>query len=222
MPRLAEGLLIAIDGIDGAGKTTQCNMLAQWLNSQGYKAVVIKEPSEKGKYAEQIKIRKQHHRISNFLESPEIELRLFVEDRRENVEKRIKPNLEKKRIVIMDRYYFSTIAYQSVLGIDKNRIIKMNEEFAPIPDLTIIIDVPPVVGVKRINGRGDTCDSFEKKDYLEKVREVFLQMKGYPNLFFIEGNNLRDSEEVFQGIKSLTEASLKKKLKNEQEIVVIG
>jgi dTMP kinase len=220
MPGLAKGLLIAIDGIDGAGKTTQCNMLAQWLNSEGYKAIVIKEPSEKGKYSEQIKIRKQHHRISNFLESPETELYLFVEDRKENVEKRIKPNLEKKRIVIMDRYYFSTIAYQSVLGIDKRRILKMNEDFAPIPDLTIIIDVPPVIGVKRINGRGDSCDSFEKKEYLEKVREVFLQMKGYPNLFFIEGNNLRDSEQVFQEIKTLTEEALKKKLKTEREIIV--
>ena len=67
MPRLAEGILIAIDGIDGAGKTTQCNLLRDWFNSQGYKAHVIKEPSKNGKYSKQIKIRSQHKRIFDFL-----------------------------------------------------------------------------------------------------------------------------------------------------------
>jgi len=220
MPSLAEGILIAIEGIDGAGKTTQCNLLKEWLNSQGYKAVVIKEPSKNGKYSEQIRIRSQHHRIFDFSNDPEAELKLFIEDRKENVEKRIKPNLEKNKIVIMDRYYFSTIAYQGVLGIDREYIKKINEAFAPIPDITIILDIPPEIGIKRINGRGDTCNSFEKRDYLEKVRDIFLQMKNYPNFYIIEGNNLRSDSQVFKEIQSLVEPVLKKKSNLEREIVV--
>ncbi len=219
MPQLAEGILIAIDGIDGAGKTTQCNLLKEWLNSQGFCAFVIKEPSKNSKYSKQIKIRSQHHRIFDFSNSPEAELNLFIEDRRENVKKNIKPKLEKNKIIIMDRYYFSTIAYQSVLGIDPEKIRKINEEFAPIPDLTIIIDVPPKVGIQRINGRGDTCNSFEKKEYLEKVREVFLQMKEYQNIHFIEGNTHRPIQQVFNDITELVEPVIKKKLEVKRELV---
>ncbi|HEC92006.1 MAG TPA: dTMP kinase [Candidatus Atribacteria bacterium] len=220
MPQLAKGILIAIDGIDGAGKTTQCNMLKEWLNSQGYRAVIVKEPSKDSRYAKQIRIRSLHHRIFDFHNTPEAELKLFIEDRKENVEKKIKPNLEKNKIVIMDRYYFSTIAYQSVLGIDPEFIRIMNESFAPIPDLTIILDVTPDVGIKRINKRGDTCNSFEKRDYLEKVRKVFLQMRGYPNLHFVDGNNSRRSSEVFQDIKKLVESVIKKKLESEGKLVI--
>ncbi len=219
MPRLAEGMLIAIDGIDGAGKTTQCNLLANWLKSEGYSVVVVKEPSKDGKYAKEIRMRSKH-RIFDQSNTPEDELKLFVEDRRENVEKRIKPNLKENKIVIMDRYYFSTIAYQSALGLDPDNIKKINEEFAPIPDITLIIDVTPGVGIERINGRGDKCNSFEKREYLEKVKEAFLQMKNYPNIHFIEGDSNKTVQEVFQKIKGTLEPVIKKKLNDERELVV--
>lgn len=209
MPRLAEGMLIAIDGIDGAGKTTQCNLLANWLKSEGYSVVVVKEPSKDGKYAKEIRMRSKH-RLFDQSNTPEDELKLFVEDRRENVEKRINPNLNENRIVIMDRYYFSTIAYQSALGLDPNHIKKINEEFAPIPDITLIIDVTPGVGIERINGRGDSCNSFEKHEYLEKVRENFLQMKDFSNIHFVNGDSQRNAEQVFQSIKKLVEPLIKK------------
>lgn len=216
MPQLTEGILIAIEGIDGAGKTTQCNLLKEWLNSQGFNASIVKEPSN-GKYGKQIRIRSQHKRIFN---SAEVELDLFVKDRKENVEKRIKPRLESNKIVIMDRYYFSTIAYQSVLGNSQEYIKRINEEFAPIPDITIIIDVIPQVGIKRINGRGDSCDSFEKQDYLEEVRGAFLKMKDYDNVYVIDGNNYRSAEQVFQDIKKLVEPIIKKKSDIKREMVV--
>lgn len=219
MPCLTEGILIAIEGIDGAGKTTQCNLLRDWLNSQGFHAFVLKEPSD-SEYGKKIRIRSQHHRISDFLGGPEIELKWFIEDRRENVRKRIKPKIDNNKIVIMDRYYFSTIAYQSVLGIDPENIKKINEEFAPPPDITIIIDITPKVGIKRINGRGDKCDSFEKQDYLEKVRLAFLEMKKYPNIFIIKGDEERTLLQVFQKIKELVEPIIKKKLDTKGELIV--
>lgn len=220
MPRLAEGLLIAIDGIDGAGKTTQCNLLNDWLISEGFSSIIIKEPSKDGKYAKEIRKRSKNRFFDQLKYTPEYELNLFIEDRKENVEKKIQPNLEDNNIVIMDRYYFSTIAYQSALGLDQNYIKKLNEEFAPIPDITIIIDVTPQVGIKRINGRGDTCNSFEKKEYLEKVRKIFLQMKDYPNIHFIEGDHHKTAQDVFQLIKNIVEPELKKKSSVKRELLV--
>lgn len=219
MPSLTKGILIAVDGIDGAGKTTQCNLLHDWLISQGYQSAVIKEPSKDGKYAEEIR-RRSTNRVFDDNITPEYELNLFIEDRKENVEKKIKPYLDQKKIVIMDRYYFSTIAYQSALGLDPEYIRELNEEFAPIPDISIIINVPPKIGIKRINGRGDKCNSFEKEEYLEKVRKIFLQMKDYPNIHFIEGDSHKSEQEVFEAIRGLVEPEIKKKLNIKREVVV--
>jgi len=216
MSQLKEGILIAIEGIDGAGKTTQCKFLRDWLNSQGLNSAVIKEPTD-GKYGKQIRIRSKHQRL---FDSAESELDLFIKDRKENVTERIKPRLKDNKIVIMDRYYFSTIAYQSVLGIDSKYIKKINEEFAPIPDLTIIIDVMPDVGIKRIGIRGDECDSFEKEDYLVEVRNAFLKMMEYPNVSIVDGNSFRSSQQVFKDIQKIVEPVIKKKLKVEGEILV--
>lgn len=220
MPHLAKGLLIAIDGIDGAGKTTQCNLLNDWLISEGFSSIIVKEPSKDGKYAKEIRKRSENRIFNQQKYTPEYELNLFTEDRKENVKKKILPNLKDNNIVIMDRYYFSTIAYQSALGLDANYIKKINEEFAPIPDITIIIDVTPQVGIRRINGRGDTCNSFEKKDYLEKVRKNFLQMREYPNVHFIEGDHHKSAEDVFQIIKKIVEEEIKKNLLNKGELLV--
>ncbi|MBU0496703.1 MAG: dTMP kinase [Candidatus Thermoplasmatota archaeon] len=201
-------MLIAIEGIDGGGKTTQCNLLKDWLISQGFNAITVKEPSN-GKYGQQIRLKSKYTRD---FDSAESELDLFVRDRKENVKKHIRPGLEKDDIIIMDRYYFSTIAYQSVLGIGAERIKKINEEFAPKPNLTIIIDVKPNIGIKRITGRGDSCDSFEDQSYLEKVREVFLSMINYENVEIVDGNSYRSSKDVFQDIKNIVEPIIKKKL----------
>ncbi|MCK5260720.1 MAG: dTMP kinase [Thermoplasmatales archaeon] len=219
MSEVVGGLLIAIDGIDGAGKTTQCNLLEDWLKNEGFSVIVVKEPSKDGKYAKEI-CRRSKIRVFNHKKTPEYELMLFVEDRKENVQKRIAPNLEKNKIVIMDRYYFSTIAYQSALGLDADYIKKQNEDFAPIPDITLIIDVSPNVGIERINGRGDSCNSFEKHEYLETVREKFLQMEVFPNIHFVDGDSQRNANQVFQSIKKLVEPLLKKKLDSKRELFV--
>jgi dTMP kinase len=76
--------------------------------------------------------------------------------------------------VILDRYYWSTAAYQGARGADVNKIIADNEIHAPIPDLILLLDLPPNIGVQRICGRGDTPNEFEKYDSLMRVREIFL------------------------------------------------
>ena len=220
MLRVDSGLLIAIDGIDGAGKTTQCRLLQDYFTSQGHPTVVFKEPTKDGKYAKEIKAR-SINRVFNEERTPEYELNLFIEDRRENVQKNILPALKDNKIVIIDRYYFSTIAYQSALGIDAKKIKNKNEEFAPIPDATIIIDVPPHVGINRINKRGDKCNSFEKSEYLEKVRDIFLNMEKekYPNFYIVDGDGESTTHQVLERTLSILEPIIQKKTLKNKEVV---
>ena len=114
------GVLIAIEGIDGAGKTTLARNLKKWLESRGYRVEVIKEPGDSvwGQ-----KIRESYDRELDARE----ELELFLKDREENVRRKILPALKKGTIVIMDRYYYSTMTYQGARGIDVEEIRKRNE-----------------------------------------------------------------------------------------------
>ena len=170
---LRKGLLIAIEGIDGAGKTTQANMLYERLKKKGFCVVLSKEPTDSiyGK-----KIKKLAQKGRDQLTSDE-EYRLFINDRRIHVENLIKPALEENSIVILDRYYFSTIAYQGVLGLDTDKIKAENESFAPIPEFVFIIETPPRLVIRRIQkGRGEEPNLFEKEEYLTKVDKVFKSL----------------------------------------------
>ena len=180
---LNRGILIAIEGIDGAGKTTQTRLLADALLKDGFSVVSLKEPTE-GRWG--IKIRNLASNGRNL--DPKEEMMLFLEDRKEDVEENIKPSLAEKKIVIMDRYYLSNIAYQGALGLDTSEIRQMNERFAPIPDLVVILDVAPSIGQSRlVNGRKEKPNHFENEEYLEKVREQFLKMQHHKNVQVIDG-----------------------------------
>lgn len=145
MHELRRGVLIAIEGIDGAGKTTQTEILANKLAKEGFPVVTLKEPTD-GKWGQMIRKLAQNGRNL----SPEEESRLFLKDRNEDVERNIRPALLQKRIVIMDRYYHSNIAYQGALGVDVDEIRQANEHFAPVPDVVIILDVAPSIGRSRL------------------------------------------------------------------------
>jgi len=120
---------------------------------------------------------------------PEEESRLFLEDRNEDVERNIRPALLHKKIVIMDRYYHSNIAYQGALGVDVDEIRQANEHFAPVPDVVIILDVAPSIGRSRlVNNRGEEPNHFEKEEYLEKVRKQFQRMECQKNVQRIDGS----------------------------------
>ena len=110
--------------------------------------------------------------------TPERELELFVKDRRENVERNLEPALRAGKVVVLDRYYFSTVAYQGAKGLDPVRIRRLNERFAPRPDLVFILDLDPEAGLARIAGRGRRDELFEREDYLARVREIFRSFRG--------------------------------------------
>ena len=183
--KIRHGLLIVLEGIDGSGKTTQARSLLRRLRSRGWEAVFFREPS-RGKWGREIK--RKAARADSL--TPPDELALFVKDRRENVEKNLKPALRKGKVVVLDRYYFSTIAYQGAKGIDPRRIRRMNEAFAVKPDLVIILDIAAGEGLARLAGRKTRDELFEREDYLARVAKIFKNFRG-PGILHLDGRGDR-------------------------------
>lgn len=171
--RLKKGFLLVFEGIDGSGKSTQARRLVRRLRGLGYGVVLLREPT-RGKWGRTIK---SLARMDGSL-TPEQELNLFVKDRRENVKKNISPALAAKKIVVLDRYYFSTVAYQGAKGIDPARIRRLNESFAVKPDLVFILDITADRGLHRIQGRKRKDLLFEREAYLARVRDIFNGFQG--------------------------------------------
>jgi dTMP kinase len=200
-----KGCLVNIEGIDGAGKTTQLRLLRDWLRKSGIDAVILKEPTE-GVYGRQIRQSAAAHEQV----SPAEEMRLFMLDRREDVRQNILPALEAGKLVVMDRYYQSNMAYQGARGLDPWKIGTENEQFSPVPDLVIVLDIDPALGLSRItNSRKTALDSFEKEDYLRQVRDIFLAIGRKPNGVIIDAS--QPPEKVHEAIvKAIKQICLQK------------
>ena len=119
--------------------------------------------------------------------TPEEELALFLDDRREHVAQVIAPALAKGQVVLTDRYYYSTAAYQGAAGHDPQKIIAANELFAPVPDMVIMLEAPVSLGVHRVQKlRGESLNDFEQEGALARVAEIFAGLTG-ANIRRIDG-----------------------------------
>ena len=163
------GLLIAVEGIDGAGKTTLAHALADRFRAAGYLVNYGKEPTA-GTWGQILRASAANGRLS-----PAEELHYLVMDRQEHVASVIAPTLAEGGVVILDRYYPSTAAYQGAAGLDVDWLLQQNA-FAPVPDVVLLLDVDPEEGLRRIYARGDTPNHFETPDALARAREIFLNM----------------------------------------------
>lgn len=173
--KLDRGYLVVFEGIDGTGKSTHCRLLGDYLQGRGVAAICLSEPTQ-GVWGK--KIRKILVEGRNGI-TPEEELVLFINDRKEDVELNIKPALEQKKVVLIDRYYYSTAAYQGALGLDPHRICRDNEVFAPKPDLVFMFEVSPEQCLDRIKAnRTDGPNTFEQLDYLKTVQGIFNLFSG--------------------------------------------
>jgi dTMP kinase len=185
---MRKGLLVVFEGIDGTGKSTQARGLVRRLRARGLGAGYFREPT-RGRWGREIK---RLARIAGSL-TPEEELELFLRDRREDVERNLLPALAEGLIVVLDRYYFSTIAYQGAKGLDPERIRRLNERFVPKPDLVFILDLSAARGLGRIQGRRTQDFLFEKERYLRRVRLIF---NGFRGRRFVRLDAARDRREL--------------------------
>ncbi|MCY0873813.1 MAG: dTMP kinase [Acidianus infernus] len=185
-------MLIAIEGIDGSGKTTLAKELKKWLENEKKKKVLLTaEP-----FTEEISKLIQEEGWKD----PVTLTLLFSADRGIHVNWIMKQN--QYNIIITDRYYYSTIAYQSAMGIDKNWIIEVNK-FFPKPELTLLLDIPAEIAITRIK-KDDKFNFKEKLSLLQKVRENYLEIAKNENSIKII-NSTKTFEEVLSEAKNYVE-----------------
>jgi dTMP kinase len=194
------GLFIVLEGIDGTGKSTQARRLGEWFVSRGREVVISREPTD-GPWGKKLRESAATGRLS-----PQDELQYFLNDRRQHVEEKISPALAAGKVVILDRYYFSTMAYQGARGFDPAEIRRMNEEFAPVPDLLLILDLDVDTAHDRIGHRGDSTNEFEKHESLTRCREIFLSLGNEPFARMIDSRGSLD--EVSARIREVVEDCL--------------
>ena len=163
-------MFIVFEGIDGTGKSPQVSLLAEALRAQGHEVITSKEPTD-GPHGKRLRDSAETGRLS-----PQEELDLFHLDRKEHVENLISPALARGASVILDRYYFSTMAYQGLRGFDPAEIRRTNEEFAPLPDHVFILEVPIDIALSRIGIRDGEANEFEQRGALEGCHEIFSQL----------------------------------------------
>jgi dTMP kinase len=197
---LKRGFLIVFEGIDGTGKSTQCELLAKSLTERDMPNIALAEPT-RGTWGAKIRRLLSEGRQGI---SPQEELSWFVNDRKEDIELNIMPALQDNKVVLMDRYYFSTAAYQGALGLDPEQIRLENETFAPIPDRVLIFLTSPETCLERIESSRDQKSAFEKLDYLQIVQKIFKSFEG-PNIRFIDsvGSVPEVQEKVLSAIEDL-------------------
>jgi dTMP kinase len=177
------GRFICLEGLDGCGKTTQAKLLVSRLK-ESHNAVYTAEPST--------------GRIGSFLKeycletltrhSSVVEALLFAADRFEHVQNEIMPALSLGKLVISDRYIYSSLAYQGAAGLDLDWIRKINEH-ALSPDLAVFIDVEPFTVIKRLKPNRSVMEDLETQ---RKVREIYLRFVGSKELIRIDGNSSKE------------------------------
>lgn len=178
-----DGLFIAFEGGDGAGKSTQVRLLAQALRARGRTVTVTRQPggTELGAAIRDLVLHGDHV-------SPRAEALLFAADKAHHVDQLVRPALERGEVVLTDRYTDSSVAYQGAgrdLGAAEVHDLQMWAVHGLVPDLTVIVDITAAEGRRR---RGDTHDRLESEAdaFHESIRQHFLTMAAeHPNRYLV-------------------------------------
>ena len=208
-----KGIFITFEGIDGSGKTTQIELLNGFLKQSGFDVVLTREP---GGTDIGDKIRKILLDSKNIQMSYRAETLLFLASRAELVSKVIQPSLNQGKIIICDRFFDSTIAYQGIarqLGAEKILDMSLWATENIIPDLTFLLSIDVWECENRIKNGKKKKDRIEKEeiDFKSKIQEGYIQLAGKNKERFIIVDGCLDIESVFTVVKSNTLRVLKSK-----------
>jgi len=166
------GKLIVFEGIDGCGKSTQLTRAAVALRARGIDPVVTREPTD-GPWGRKIRAMAQ----SGEAVSPETELEWFFEDRRDHMREVVRPALAVGCVVLSDRSYISTVAYQGARGLDAAKILADSEAEFEKPDLVLLFELTPEAGLARVAARGGKSEPvFENQPFQERVANEFAAL----------------------------------------------
>ena len=200
-------MFITFEGIEGSGKSSLIAQLKKYFKSSKLEAFFSKEPggTDLGKEIRKTLLNPKY----SF--DPTSELLLLLADRAEHVQKIIRPNLQKNKLIFCDRYLDSTLAYQgSGRNLDKKIIREMFKALDfPIPDLTILLDVPVQIGLSRARKR-NKLDRFEKEDlnFHENVRRSYLDLAKNDSARIVLFDSSISEEELFKKAVNLIKSRI--------------
>jgi len=194
-----KGFFVCIEGLDKSGKTTQSVLLVEALCKNGFDAVYTTEPSdgEIGSFIRKYVLQRKD-RVPTVVEAL-----LFAADRADHVENGVKPMLEKGKVVVSDRYVYSSLAYQGAAGLSLDWIKKINNQ-ALKPDLAIYIDVPVEALMQRYQSEKSVMEKLETQ---RKVGEIYQKLAQQKELISINGK--RSTEEVARDVQATVLGRLK-------------
>lgn len=201
------GLFVAIEGLDGSGSKVQAMLIANVLEKEGYRVLHTKEPTNRvigGLIRAQLS--------GEWHAGPEALQLLFAADRAQHLEKEIMPALEAGKIIIADRYAFSTIAYGAAELGDSNWLKQLNDRFV-LPDLTFIIEVSSEICALRMKETRYEIELYSEKQKLKKVWEAYETLvKEYPGVYIVNGERpeMEILHEIIAKIKDSLENGHKK------------
>ena len=201
---------IVIEGVNGAGKSTLLNKILQYKNIKE-RSITTREPggTNFGKKMREILLSQTDSKLN-----PNTEVFLFAADRCEHVNTLIKPALDNKKLVFSDRYLYSTIAFQGFgRGLDIKELIEINNIATSSlkPDLVILLDLDPEVGLRRTHkANREEGDSFELEDlsFHNRLRDGFLDIaKNFDEPFFVVDAS-KSQEEMWESTKKVIDTWL--------------
>lgn len=215
---MKQGMFIVIEGIDGAGTTTQSKLLAEWFSAKEFSLHLTYEPS-RGRVGALIR-----EYLAGNIDVPDIDRHfhslalLFAADRLDHLAREVEPNLKEGRHVISDRYVLSSLVYQS-LHCDPQWVREINSEATP-PHLTILLDLPVDTAMERLARRSLFKDDeiYETAEQQEKIRELYLktvrELYTDQDIVLIDGGP--DPDKVHQRIVNKLEPRLQSFLDSQQ------
>ncbi len=194
-----KGFFVCIEGLDKSGKTTQSILLVEALCKKGYDAVYTTEPSdgEIGMFIRKYVLQRKD-RVPTVVEAL-----LFAADRADHVENGIKPMLEEGKIVVSDRYVYSSLAYQGAAGLSLDWIKEINKQ-ALKPDLAIYLDAPVDVLMQRYQSAKSVMEKIETQKKVEQIYQRLVQEKE-----LIRINGKRSIEEAAKDVQAMVLSRLK-------------